>query len=158
MRAPLPLPVLAAAALVSAGLAGPAGDPSDVRICATLEEAAPAGSGPVLLVFFAIECPVCYEELFEARHLVDKGGWPVAVVGVALALRDDLQTFLEKHAWTAPVVLDRRKALFRRFAVDAVPFKALVFGRETVYRDDPYLGRQAGREELTRCLNRLFSR
>ena len=149
---------LTAAALVAAGLTGPAVDTVDVRICASLDEAAPPGSGPVLLVFFSIECPVCYEELFESRYLIDDGRWPVAVVGVSLALRDDLQAFLEKYAWTPPVVLDRRKVLFRRFKVDAVPYKVLLLGTEAVYRDDPYLGSEARREELKKCLTRLFSR
>jgi len=149
---------LTAAALVAAGLTGPEVKAVDVRICASLDEAAPPGTGPVLLVFFSIECPVCYQELFEARYLVDRGRWPVAVIGVSLALRDDLQAFLEKYAWTSPVVLDRRKALFRKFKVDAVPYKALLVGTEAVYRDDPYLGSDARREELTKCLTRLFSR
>ncbi|MGZ5497712.1 MAG: redoxin domain-containing protein [Candidatus Aminicenantales bacterium] len=149
---------LTVAALVAAGLTGPEVKAVDVRICASLDEAAPPGTGPVLLVFFSIECPVCYQELFEARYLVDRGRWPVAVIGVSLALRDDLQAFLEKYAWTSPVVLDRRKALFRKFKVDAVPYKALLVGTEAVYRDDPYLGSDARREELTKCLTRLFSR
>ena len=154
------LPFLAAAALVAAGIQGSraGAPPSAARICASLDEAAPPGTGAVLLVFFSTECPACYEELFEARYLVDRGGWPVTVIGVALSLRDDLEAFLDKYAWTAPVVLDRRKALFRRFGVDAVPFKALLLGPETVYRDDPYLGPEARREELSRCLTRRFSR
>lgn len=151
-------PLLAAVALAAAGLPGTSGPPAETRICATLDEAAPAGTGSVLLVFFSIECGVCYEELFESRYLVDKGGWPVAVVGVALALRDDLEAFLDKHAWTRPVVLDRRKTLFRKFGVDAVPDRVLLLGREPVYRDDPRLGLEARRKELRRCLSRLFSR
>lgn len=148
----------AAAALVAAGLQAPSAGPSTARICSSLDEAAPPGTGAVLLVFFSIECPVCYEELFETRYLVDRGGWPVSVVGVALALRDDLQVFLDKHAWTAPVVLDRRKTLFRKYKVDAVPYRTLLLGTEAVYRDDPYLGPDARRKELVRCLTRRFSR
>jgi len=151
-------PLVTAAALVAAGFAGPAEPPVEVRICSTLDEAAPPGSGAVLLVFFSIECAVCYDELFEARYLIDKGGWPVKVVGVALELRDDLQAFLEKHAWTSPVVLDRRKVLFRRFKVDAVPRSVLLLGREAVFRDDPYLGPEARRKELAKWLTRFFSR
>jgi thiol-disulfide isomerase/thioredoxin len=153
-----PLSLFTAAALVAAGLSGPSVRGGAARICTSLGEASPPGSGPVLLVFFSIECPVCYEELFEARYLLDKGRWPVAVVGVSIALRDDLETFLDKHAWTAPVVLDRRRALFRAYDVDAVPFKVLLLGTEAVYRDDPYLGPEARREELIRCLTRHFSR
>lgn len=146
-----------AAALVAAGLGGGAVRPAEVRICLSLEEAVPAGSGPVLLVFFSIECAVCYEALFEARQVLDRGHWPVEVVGVSIALRDDLEDFLEKYAWTRPVVLDRRKVLFRRFEIHAVPATVLLLGREAVYRDDPYLGPAARREELVQCLTRLFS-
>lgn len=149
--------LLAAAASLAAGPAGAGGGAVDVRICSGLEEAAPPGSGAVLLVFFSTGCPVCYDDLFESRFLVDKGRWPIAVVGVTAGLREDLRAFLEKHAWTLPVVLDRRKTLFRRFGVNAVPFKALLLGREAVYRDDPYIGPEARWEELSRCLRRLFS-
>lgn len=151
-------PVLTTVALCAAGLSGTPAWPVDVRICFSLDEALPAGSGPALLVFFTVDCPVCYEDLIEARFLVDRGGWPVEIVGVALARRDDLQAFLEKYVWTSPVVLDRRRALFRRFKVGEVPFKVLLIGSETVYRDDPYLATEARRKELAKCLTRLFSR
>ena len=150
--------VISAAMLIASGLSGADSRSVEVRICSSLDEAATSGSGPMLLVFFSIECPVCYEELFESRYLIDKGGWPVAVVGVSLALRDDLETFLNKYAWTSPVVLDRRKVLFRKFKVDAVPFRILLLGKEEVYRDDPYLGPEARRKRLTKCLIGLFSR
>jgi hypothetical protein len=150
-------PIFTTVALCAAGLTGSSAPPVEVRICASLAEAVPPGGGPVLLVFFSIECAFCYEELFEARYLIDRGGWPVPVIGVTLALRDDLEAFLEKYAWTSPVVLDRRKVLFRRFKVDGVPFKALLLGNETIYRDDPTLGPEAHRKELTQCLTRLFA-
>jgi len=157
MRGARPAGLAVAAALAAAVLAASAG-PAEIRICAGLDEAAPPGTGPVLLVFFSAECSVCYDDLFEARYLVDKGRWPVAVVGVSAGPREELARFLEKHAWTLPVILDRRKALARRFRVDAVPFKALLLGSETIYRDDPYIGLEDRRKELKRCLTRHFSR
>lgn len=151
------LPVVLAASLagsfVSAGR-----EFLEVRICTSLEEAAPAGGGPVLLVFFSTDCPVCYDDLFASRHLVDREDWPVAVVGVFSGPRPDLRTFLEKYRWDLPVVLDRRKLLFRKFKVDTVPFKALLVGTEAVYRDDLYRDPDGRREELKQCLTRLFSR
>jgi hypothetical protein len=128
------------------------------RLCAGLDEAAPPGAGPALLVFFSTECSVCYDDLFEARYLVDKGRWPVAVVGVSAGPLDVLEGFLEKHAWTRPVVHDRRRALFRRFRVDAPPYKVLLVGGVAAYRDDPRLPLEDRRKELERCLIRLFSR
>ena len=125
------LPIVLAAAL-AAGLLGQGRTFVEVRICATLEEAVPAGAGPVLLVFFSTDCPFCYDDLFESRYLVEKGDWPVAVVGVFSGPREELRTFLEKYAWTLPVVLDRRKVLFKKYKADAVPFKALLLGTEAV--------------------------
>ena len=129
---------------------------------AGLDEAVPPGSGPALLVFFSTECPVCYDDLFESRYLVERGGWPVAVVGVCAGPRPDLERFLEKHAWTLPVVHDRRRALVRRFKVDAPPHKVLLAGggaaAEAIYEDDPRLALEDRRKELERCLTRLFSR
>jgi hypothetical protein len=150
---------LFATALAAGAAAGSgASTPEDVRICAGLDEAAPPGTGPVLLVFFTTDCPVCYDDLFEARYLVDNGRWPVTVIGVTSGRRDELTRFLEKHAWALPVVLDKRRALIRRFKVNAVPFKALLVGSETIYTDDPYVGLEARRKELERCLTRHFSR
>jgi hypothetical protein len=157
MRGARPAGLAVAAALAAAVLAAAAG-PAEVRICAGLDEAAPPGTGPVLIVFFSADCSVCYDDLFEARYLVDKGRWPVAVVGVSAGPREELTRFLEKHAWTLPVILDRRKELARRLRVDAIPFKALLLGSETIYRDDPYIGLEDRRKELQRCLTRHFSR
>lgn len=151
-----------AAAVVGAALAAGAGrafsELVPVRICARLEEAAPPGTGPVLLVFFSTGCSVCFDDLFEARYLVEKRGWPVTVVGVSAGPREELREFLEKHAWTLPVVLDNRRALFKRFDAGPVPFKALLFGQGTAYEDDRYLGLEERRKEMERCLTRLFSR
>jgi len=141
------------AALLTASAAG-----VEVRVCLTLEEAAGPSGGPVLLVFFSTECPSCYDDLFEARYLVEKGGFDVAVIGVFSGPRDTLRAFLEKFAWTLPVVLDRRKVLFRKFRVDMVPYKALLSGGEAVYRDDPYKDYGRRREDLERCLRKIFSR
>jgi hypothetical protein len=129
---------------------------------AGLDEAAPPGSGPALLVFFSTECQVCYDDLFETRYLVERAGWPVAVVGVCPGPLPDLERFLRKHAWTLPVVHDRGRALVRRFKVDAPPHKVLLAGgganAEAIYEDDPRLPLEDRRKELERCLTRLFSR
>jgi thiol-disulfide isomerase/thioredoxin len=130
----------------------------EVRICRSLEEAVPPSGGPVLLVFFSTDCPSCYDDLFESRYLVEKGAWPVSVVGVFSGLEEDLRTFLGKFAWTSPVVLDRRKVLFLKFKVDVVPDKALIVGGKVIYRDDPYKDFGRRREDLRKCLQKVFSR
>jgi hypothetical protein len=131
---------------------------SEARICRTLEEAVPTVGVPVLLVFFSTGCPSCYDDLFEARVLVERGGWPVSVVGVFAGPEDELRSFLEKFAWTRPVVLDRRKMLFRRHGVEAVPFKVLLVAGGAVYRDDPRTAYDARKEALRKCLEKTFSR
>jgi hypothetical protein len=130
----------------------------DVRISRSLEEAVPQAGRPILLVFFSTDCPSCYDDLFEARYAVEKGGWPVSVVGVFSGPRDELQSFLEKHACTLPVVLDRRKVLFRRFNVDCLPYKVILSGGTAVYRDDPYKDPGRRMEDLKTCLRKVYSR
>ena len=151
------LPIALAAALAG-GATGAGREAVETRICASLGEASRGSPGPVLLVFFSTDCSICYDDLFESRYLIDKGRWPVSVVGVFSGLRDDLRAFLEKYAWTLPVVLDRRKVLFKKYKVDAVPFKALLLGTEAVYRDDAYVDPAGRWEELKRCLTRLIYR
>ncbi len=129
-----------------------------VRIFRSLDEAVPDAGTPVLLVFFATGCPTCFDDLFEARLVVERGGWPVAVTGVFAGPEDELRTFLEKYGWTRAAVLDRRKVLFRKHRVEAVPFKVLLLGGRTAYRDDPRTTYSERLEALTTCLERVFSR
>jgi hypothetical protein len=148
------------AALVLLALAWAASRPAgvEVRICRTLDEAAPPGTGAALLVFFSTQCPVCYDGLFESRRLIERDGWPVRVVGVASGPADALRSFLEKFAWTLPVVHDPRRSLARRFRVDLVPDWVLLVGGEPVCRNDPRDGPARGLEVLAACLRKTFSR
>jgi len=130
---------------------------ADVRIHRSLAEAVPSRQAPVLLVFFSTGCASCYDELFQARLAVEKAGWPLTVIGVCQGPADELRLLLEKYAWTLPVVLDRRRLLFRRFGVEALPYKAVLVGGRTVYKDNPYSGYSRRWEELAACLKKLFS-
>ncbi len=150
--------VLSTAAPAALAAAPAFSRPVTTRVVATLAEALPKPDSPVLLVFFTVDCPSCFGELFEARYFLDKGNWPVEVVGVSSAPRGILEPFLEKYAWTGPVVSDRRKALFRKHHVDMVPHAVLVMGGTTLYEDDPYADRARCREDLKKCLEKLFSR
>jgi len=150
------------AALVLLSFLSLRGDPGrmpfPVRIFDTLPEAARPGDGPVLLVFFSTDCPRCYEDLIEARYLVRKAGWSASVVGVTSGPLDDLRGFLEKHGWSQPVIHDRKRALFRRFKVDMVPYKVVLVGGRTAYLDDPYETYDRRWEVLKKCLKRICSR
>jgi hypothetical protein len=132
--------------------------PGGPRVVATLAEALPQPGTTALLVFFTVDCPSCFGELFEARYILEKGGWPVEVVGVSSAPRDVLEAFLEKYAWSRPVVSDRHKALFRKYRVDMVPHAVLARGDAILYEDDPYADRARRREDLKKCLEKFFSR
>ena len=129
----------------------------DARICATLSEVSSSGAGPFLLVFFSTACPSCYDELFEARLAVENAGWPLTVVGICSDPLDELKHFLAKYAWTLPVVHDRRKLLFKKFRVETVPYKAVLIGGETVFRDDPYLEYGRRWEDFRSWLKKRFS-
>ena len=127
-----------------------------VRLVSSLSEAVSRPGTPVLLVFFSTECASCYGDLFEARFAIEGGGYGVDVVGVSAAPAEELAAFLNKFAWERPVISDRRKALFRRFSVDILPFKVFLVGGEAAYRDDAYRGPEARWEELRRCLKKTM--
>jgi hypothetical protein len=131
---------------------------AEVRIVRSLDEAVPVPGTPILLVFFATGCPSCYDDLFEARLLVERGGWPVTVTGVYAGPEEELRSFLVKYGWTRPAVLDRRKILFRKHRVEAVPFKVLLLEGRTAYRDDPRRAYNERMEALRKCLEKTFSR
>lgn len=156
--------VLRILALGACGLAdGPRGKAArgaraEVRIFRSLDEAVPLSGTPILLVFFGTGCPSCYDDLFEARLLVERGGWPVSVIGVYSGPEEELRSFLEKYAWNRSAVLDRRKVLFRKHRVEAVPFKVLLLEGRAAYRDDPRKEYGERMEALRKCLERTFSR
>ncbi len=152
----------ALAFLLAAGLGGAVPEAGRERaagrICASLEEAVPAGGRTVLLVFFSTGCAICYDDLFESRLLIEQNGWPVAIVGVHLGPYEELKAFLDKYRWDLPVVLDRRKLLFRKYRVTAVPDIVLLAGDEVAHRSDPYHDHGRRREELRISLERTFGR
>jgi len=127
--------------------------PTDrIRIVANLEEAA---AGPVrlaVLVFFALDCPVCWEELFEVRYVVEKQGIPADLIGISADTAAELEPFLGKHAFFYPVVSDRGRKLFRRFRVRLEPFVVVLDGDRVIYQDNTSEGMDTRRENLKRCL------
>jgi len=148
--------VLYSVLMLNAGWAAvlrPGTAPTDgIRIVANLEEAA---GGPVrlaVLVFFALDCPVCWEELFEVRYVTEKLSLPVALIGISAESAAELEPFLAKHAFFYPVVSDRGRELFRRFRVRLEPFVVVLDGDRVIYQDNTSEGMDTRRENLKRCL------
>ncbi len=123
-----------------------------IRIVASVEEAAGGPARLAVLVFFALDCPVCWEELFEVRYVIEKHGLGLAFIGISADSPAELEPFLAKHAFFYPVVSDRGRELFRRFRVRLEPFVVVIDGDRVVYQDDTSEGMDTRRENLQRCL------
>jgi hypothetical protein len=93
---------------------------------------------PVLLVFFSTDCTVCFDDLLDMTHFIEKRGLPVRVVGISGDPEVDLRTFVEKYSVRIPIVRDERGRIQRRFKVDIIPYRIILWGGKTLYRDDPY--------------------
>jgi hypothetical protein len=129
-----------------------------VKIYSSLEEAVPRPVRPLLLVFFSLDCHLCWEELFEMKHFLDKNSIPVDLVGVSHDREEDLRPFFGKFTFTHPVVSDRGKALYRRFGVRLEPFCVILDLGSVLYQDDSSLDFFIRRDKVKTCLAEIASR
>jgi len=129
-----------------------------VKIFGSLEEAVQRPARPLLLVFFSLECHLCWDELFEMRYFLEKNSIPVDLVGISREPEEELRPFLSKYAFSYPVVSDRRKTLYRRFQVRLEPFRVILDQGSVLYEDDPSQDFFVRRDRVKRCLIELASR
>lgn len=125
-------------------------------IRSSLSEAGRIGGGLAVVVFFGVDCAACYETLFEARRMLDGYGLPVDLFGVTKGSREALEEFMDRYRVEIPLVLDRRRELFRKFKVPMVPFRLVMSGDRVVYRDDPYQSREVRDGSFKKCLDELI--
>ncbi len=157
----LPFAALLNMALLSLGqtVLGPETMPRDeVRIVASIEEALGVQPGRAVLVFFSLDCPVCWEELFEVRYVIEKNSIPIALIGISADSHVDLEPFLAKHAFFYPVVSDRGRKLFRKFGVRLEPLVLVIDGGRVIYRDNTAEAMDLRREDLRRCLIEIYKK
>jgi peroxiredoxin len=136
----------------------PAADKVRVKLLRTLKEALPGPGWPVILVFFSASCPVCWDDLFEVKSMIEVNDFPVKLIGVSVDRPEDLEAFLRKYSFSDPVVSDRRREVHRGFQVQAAPFKLLLRDKTILYRDDILQDPKTQRERLKRCLIEMTSR
>jgi peroxiredoxin len=129
-----------------------------VKIFGSLEEAVPRPVRPLLLVFFSLECHLCWDELFEMRYFLEKNSIPVDLVGISREPEEELRPFLSKYAFFYPVVSDRGKTLFRKFRVRLEPFCVILNQGSVLYEDDTTQDFFVRRDEVKRCLVEIASR
>ena len=129
-----------------------------VKIFSSLEEAIQEASRPLLLVFFSLECHLCWDELFEMRYFLEKNSIPVDLVGISREAEEELRPFLSKYAFSYPVVSDRQKALYRRFKVRQEPYRVILYQDAVLFQDDTSQDFFVRRDKVKRCLIELASR
>jgi peroxiredoxin len=141
------------------GTTDQAADPEqNVRIVSSLAEAVRRPDGPLLLVFFSLECPVCWAELFEMKYFVEKNSIPIEFVGVCQESRDELQPFLAKFSFFYPVVSDHKKELYRRFRVRLEPHCVILENGRVILEDNTAEDFLLRKEKIVRCLLGIASR
>lgn len=134
---------------------GPDAGESEIKIFSSLEEAGLNPAEPLLLVFFSIDCHVCFEDLFEMKYFIEKNRLSLQLVGVTRDLPEEVEAFLSKYSFFYPVICDRKKALYRQHKVDLEPFKVVLAQGRMVWKDDYYKDLLLRREELQRWLLKM---
>lgn len=85
-------------------------------------------SGPVLLAFFKISCPVCQLTLPYLERIYQAGGRKLNVVAISQNSRQDTALFLREYGITFPVLLDDPNSYpaSNAYGIDHVPSLFLV--------------------------------
>ena len=128
------------------------------RIYFSLAEAVTQPERPLVLVFFSLDCHVCWEDLIEMKYFVEKNSIPVELVGISKDAPPELEAFLDKYSFSYPVVCDKRKELFRRFKVKLEPFKVILKNETILYEDNGYEDFFVRRERIKKCLLEIASK
>ncbi len=118
----------------------------------SLQEAPVDLERPYLLIFFNVACHVCWDELFIWQEFVSRRQIPVQLVGVTADQEEAAVAFLNKYPLSFPIIIDRRRHLFRLYQVKMEPYLLLGRGQEIIYKDNLMepIGRR--REKLEQCL------
>lgn len=124
----------------------------ETNIFFSLGEAVPEPEAPVLLVFFSLDCHVCWDDLFEMRYFIERNRIPVTLVGVTKDSPVAVDAFLRKYSFFHPVVCDQRKELYRRFKVSLEPYKVIFDNGRVLYQDDDYAEFSERLEKAKECL------
>jgi peroxiredoxin len=128
------------------------------RVCFSLAEALGNPDRPVLLLFFSLDCHVCWEDLIEMKYFIEKNSIPIGIIGISKDGPDELREFLDKYSFPYPVVCDRRNDLFRRFKVNLEPFLLIIRKDDILYEDNACEDFITRRERVTRWLFEMASR
>lgn len=104
----------------------------------------------VLLDFWATWCPPCREELPHVDDLYHKlKGHNAVVLGVSDEGRGTVRSFLKKHSYDLPTLVDSSDAVHKMYGVQAVPTLVIINPRGVVVAD--YVGERT-EEQLTAAL------
>jgi peroxiredoxin len=128
------------------------------KIYLTLDEVPRPAQKPLVLVFFSLECAVCWEELFEVKYFIEKERIPVELAGISGEAREELEPFLAKYGFFYPVVSDRWRALYRRFRVKLEPVVVIIEGDRLIYQDSTVEDFSLRREKVKQCLLKIASK
>jgi len=128
------------------------------RIFFSLAEAVTQPERPLLLVFFSLDCHVCWEDLMEMKYFIEKNLVPIDLIGISKDAPTELEAFLDKYSFFYPVVCDKRKELYRRFKVKLEPFIIILENNTILYEDNAYQDFFVRREKVKRCLLEIASK
>lgn len=158
MRKKCCLAVLCLMSLFGVPWAGAPGGGQKSRVYFSLAEAVGNPNRPVLLLFFSLDCHICWEDLIEMKYFIEKNSIPIEFVGISKDGPDELGEFLEKYSFFYPVVCDRRNDLFRRFKVKLEPFLLIIRRDVILYEDNACEDFFTRRERVRRWLLEMASR
>ncbi|MCM8803468.1 MAG: redoxin domain-containing protein [Candidatus Omnitrophica bacterium] len=93
---------------------------------------------PILIIFFSVDCRICYHPIVNANQLYDKIIHKMEIFGVTRDGMESIKFFKKRHLIKFPLIYDKLGKYHKKFNVKVVPYRVLIKENRIIYKDDSY--------------------
>lgn len=111
---------------------------------------------PILLIFFSMDCSVCFKQLLTANLHFDKFSNKIDIYGITRDDPESLKQFRVKYNIKFPLVYDKFAKFHKKFKINNVPMRVLIKEKKIIYKDDPNINFSDRDSEFNKMIKELL--
>lgn len=111
---------------------------------------------PLLIIFFSVDCRMCYEPIVKANLFYDKIINKMEILGVSRDEMERIKYFRVKYDIKFPLIYDKFAKYHKKFQVKVIPQRVLIKENRIIYKDDPYKNFSERDIEFNKILKKLL--